>query len=169
MSTERTPVNAYELHAIEYLAALDAQLIDEQKHLEKRLKSIPNGWRDFRCAAAIVQRVLDAVYETVPDKTLLHMQRLAAHGEVLVRVKPMVKPINDDMQIITNDDLKYLINTCMSSECAMCLKNAQEQKKCKLRKAMENNAVSNKIPGNGLCPYADVAAQSDLGDYIHTK
>ena len=42
--------NAREIHTIEFLAGLDAQLVEGQENLRDRLRLIPNGWRDFRLA-----------------------------------------------------------------------------------------------------------------------
>ena len=69
--------NAREIHTIEFLAGLDAQLVEGQENLRDRLRLIPNGWRDFRLAVKSTERVLDAVYSTLPTKTLVHMQKLA--------------------------------------------------------------------------------------------
>lgn len=68
--------NAREIHTIEFLAGLDAQLTSGQEHLRERLQSIPGGWRNYRLAVTTTQRVLDAIYETLPTKTLKHMMRL---------------------------------------------------------------------------------------------
>ena len=66
----------------------------------------------------------------------------------------------------SDDDLKLLINTSIAAECAVCLKDAKEQKKCALRKALENIAPTAELHKDGLCTYVDVAAAWDLGKYI---
>ena len=157
--------NAREIQAIEYLAAIDCQLIASQKQLENRLKQIPNGWRDYRLATTRIERVLDAVYETLPEKTLKHLYRLSTNGEVVIRPKSITKR-PDDVQIVGTDDLKMLINVAMASECAVCMKDIREQKRCKLRKALECIAPAKELPANGLCAYAEVAANSEYGMYI---
>ena len=114
--------NAREIHIIEYLAGLDAQLIQGEKILKERLDLIPNGWRNFRLAVTTTQRVLDGVYETLPLKTLKHMDRLCQCGEVVIRPRPMIK-MPDDTQIVLSDDLKLITNMIIAQECAMCLKS----------------------------------------------
>ena len=156
---------AREVHAIEFLAGLDKQLVDAQNALKPRLDKIPNGWRDFRLAVTRTEKVLDAVYETLPAKTLKHMERLCSYGEVVIRPKPMIK-MPDDVQIVQSDDLRMLINSAMSSECAICVKDRKEQKKCKLRKALSVIAPANNIGADGLCPYTNVAAKCEYGQYI---
>lgn len=157
--------NAREIHTIEFLAGLDAQLVEGQENLRDRLRLIPNGWRDFRLAVKSTERVLDAVYSTLPNKTLVHMQKLAQHGQIVIRPKPTVK-LHDDVQIVCADDLKLLINAAIASECLMCVKDAREQKKCKLRKTLMNIAPTAAVHKDGLCAYIDVVAGNELGEYI---
>lgn len=157
--------NAREVHIIEYMAGLHCQLANGQKILEDRLRSIPNGWRDFRLAMTTTERMLDKVYETLPAKTLKHMQRLCDLGEVVIRPKPAIK-LPGDVQIVPTDDLKLLINKAMGAECGMCIKDARQQKKCSLRKAMMQIAPPDNLRKDGLCTYADVAVSNNLEEYI---
>ena len=165
MSKQIMEANAREIHNIEFLAGLDAQLIQGQEILRDRLALIPNGWRNFRLAVSTTQKVLDAVYETLPLKTLRHMDRLCKCGEVIIRPRPAIK-MPDDVQIVLADDLRLLINMIVAQECAMCLKAPPEQKSCKLRKALQNIAPTAEVYKNGLCSYVDVAAAHKLGEYI---
>lgn len=161
----KIPMNARELHIFEYITCLDKQLSDGQAILEERLRKVPNCWRNYRLAASSIEKVVDAVYSTLPDKTLLHMEGLARHGEVVIRKRPMV-PLNDDAQFVLGEDLKVLINTSIAAECALCLRDKQEQKKCKLRRALMNVAPTEALANDGLCPYTHVVAGNELGDYI---
>ena len=161
----KIPANAREIHNIEFLAGLDAQLFQGQKILEPRLRQIPNAWRNFRLVVSLTEKILDGVYATLPPRTLQHMDKLARFGQIIIRPKPLIK-MPDDVQIVQNDDLKLLVNTAISAECAMCLKDAQRQKKCKLRRALENIVPTEAVHENGLCAYTDVAAGNALGEYI---
>ena len=111
--------NAREIHVIEFLAGLDAQLIKGQEILRDRLGLIPDGWRKFRLAVSTTEKVLDSIYETLPARTLKHMDRLCQCGEIIIRPKPMIK-MPDDVQIVTNDDLKLLINKVVAALGAIC-------------------------------------------------
>ena len=137
-----------------------------QEILKPRLEKIPNGWRDFRLAVTRTKKVLDAVYDTLPEKTLRHMDRLCRCGEVVIRPKPLIRIPENDVQIVTNDDLKLLINAAISAECAMCVKDGVGQKKCALRKALETIAPAEEVHQNGLCAYVDVATGNEYGNYI---
>lgn len=162
---KKIPMNARELHIFEYITCLDKQLSEGQAILEERLRKIPNCWRNYRLAASSIEKVVDAVYSTLPDKTILHMDGLARHGEVVIRKKPMV-PLKDDVQFVLTEDLKVLINTSITAECAMCLRDKHEQKKCTLRRALMEIAPTDALANDGLCPYTHVVAGNDLGDYI---
>lgn len=165
-NTTIIPADGQEILVIELLAGLDCRLMKSQEILKPRLDTIPNGWRDFRLAVTRTEKVLDAVYATLPPKTLQHMDRLYNYGEVVIRPKPLIKIHGDDVRIVDYDDLKMLINTTIAAECAMCVKDAREQKKCKLRAVLENIAPTEAIHKNGLCAYVDVAAGNELGEYI---
>ena len=165
MSSKTMDANAREIHNIEFLAGLDAQLIQGQEILRDRLALVPNGWRNFRLAVTTTEKVLDGIYETLPMRTLRHMDRLCKCGEVVIRPKPMIK-LPDDAQIVLSEDLRMLINMVVAAECAVCLKSPPEQKGCKLRKALQNIAPTAEVYHNGLCSYVDVAAAHKLGEYI---
>ena len=156
-------LNSYEIAGIEYLAAIDSQLVHSEKHLEARLKSIPDAWRQYRIAQTAIEKALDALYATVPTKVLLHMQRLASNGEVVIRHKSITK--TNDAQLVPEDVLKLLINLAMESQCAICLKDGKEAKRCKLRKGLMLIAPPDKVNESG-CSYSDVAMQNELGEYI---
>lgn len=162
---KRMDANAREIHVIEFLAGLDAQLIEGQEHLKERLMAIPGGWRNFRLAVTTTERVLDALYETLPTKTLRHMTRLHECGEIVIRKKPLI-PLPDDTQIVGNEDLKVLINSAVGNECAICVKERGEQRSCRLRGALKLIAPTAALNRDGSCEYRDVAAGNELGEYI---
>lgn len=156
--------NSKEAHAIEYLAALDCQLRQAEPHLKDRLQSIPGAWQKYRTSMSFIEKVLDAVYLSVPEKLLQHMRMLCDRGEVIIRPKPAVR--NGDVQIVQDSDLKTIINKAMENECAMCLEFGPEVKRCPLRKALMNIAPPERLKKDGSCPYQDVAMRCKAGKYI---
>lgn len=162
MDEKRTP-NGNELYGIEILAALDAQLNERIKYLEARLKSVPDLYRQYRIAQTAVGKVVDGLYTTVPQKTLIHMQKLCASGEIVIRQKPAVR--YDDVRFALMSDLKDIANVVVANECAICLRDAREQRKCKLRKAMERVMPVDKVHEDG-CQYRAVAESHEYGEYI---
>lgn len=155
--------NSREVAGIEYLAAIDCQLIHNEKHLEARLKSIPDAWRQYRIAQSAIGKVIESLYATVPQKTLVHMQRLASNGEVIIRQRSITK--TSEAQLVPEDVLKMLINFTMESQCAICLKRGKEAQRCKLRRGLMLIAPPDTVNETG-CSYSDVAMQNNLGEYI---
>lgn len=166
---QRTPLpvveaTSKEVHAVEFLAGLDCQLFTSQKHLEPRLKLIPGAWQKYRTALAMIERVLTQVYDTLPVKTLKHIEMLGRHGEVIIRPKPAVRC--DDVQIVGSSDLKVLINKAIAAECAFCIKRGGDVRGCQMRKTMMNIAPPVEMPKDGSCAYQNVAAGCKYGEYI---
>lgn len=155
--------NAKELHVVEFIAGLDCQLIHGESRLEERLKLVPDAWRQYRIARTAMGKALAAIYQTLPIKQLRHMQNLCTYGEVIVRPRGAVRC--DDVQIVPTPELKFLINKVIESECAMCVKDSREQRRCKLRRALMLIAPPQEVKKDG-CNYLDVVAGNDLGDYI---
>jgi len=155
--------NAREVHAVEFIAGLDQQLVFNEKFLEERLKEA-GLWRWYRIAMSAVEKVIDGLYATLPQKTMKHMQRLNECGEIVIRPKGAIK--YDDVQIVQTDDLRVLINTALMGECVMCVKDRAEQKGCKFRKSMARIVPANKLPKDGTCPYLDVVVRGKYGEYI---
>lgn len=157
------PANAKELHAIEIIAALDCQLNDYEAHVKDRLQSVPDAWRQYRLARSGMKNAVESIYETLPIKTLIHMQRLCDHGEAIIRLKGATK--TDDVQFVPTEGLKMLVNIAMQNECSICMKDERAQRKCKLRKQLMLMTPPDVINPRG-CSYKDVAMSNDLGDYI---
>ena len=156
-------MNSKELHRFELFACLDAQLMGGEEPLEKRLKSIPNGWRDYRMILSRTGNLVRRLYETMPDKAVQHMVHLMRHGEAIVRVKPIGGV--QYFQAVDVKDLKVLINTCIESECLICGKEGTEIRKCPLRRAF--SVICPPIDAEkGECPYRYVVEHSKVGDYI---
>jgi hypothetical protein len=162
---EKMECNAKELHTIEYISALDARLNNNEKHLENRLKSVPDLWRQYRIARTAIGKVINGLYDTVTPEAMAHMRNLAAHGEAVIR------PVNSlnartDCQILLRKDLDKLINITIGSTCSVCLKEGREIKKCELRKALLNICPPSIVSTDGLCVFTQVAANCEYGDYI---
>ena len=158
--------NAYEMRAIEYLAALDAQAQRTKGTLEQRLRLIPGGWRDICMVTAKLAKLLEGIYATMTPRQYHHMEIMANEAEVFVRQKPVVRTANSHLVPVKTDDLRWIVNAVMSLECSICLKSEREQKGCELRKRLMCLAPPLDIPKNRVCPYLHVVTQNDPGDYV---
>lgn len=156
-------MNSRELHRVELIAALDAQLEGGQEPLKSRLQTIPNGWRDYRMIHTRLGRLITQIYDTMPISRVKYMLTLCKYGEVLVRVKPAAR--SDENILMPVSALRVLINAAMSEHCTMCFKGRDEVKACKLRKALIEAAPPVDL-SLGECPYRYVVENNDSGEYI---
>lgn len=158
----RIPLNGREMRVVEHLTCFDSKLIEAGECLRERLKQIPNGWRQWRLMASISDKLLRQLYDTMPLKNLRHIQNLCYYGEVLIRMKPAVRP--PEYTLISTDDLAEVVNVAMGMECRVCIRDGKEIERCRLRQAMMNIAPPLDVSDLG-CSYRDVALEHDYGQY----
>ena len=157
-------VNGKEMRALEFLAAFDVEMGLDEKVLEERLRSIPNGWRNFRMIRTQHHLLMDALYDTMPDTKRWMLYRTITTGQLIMRPVP-ASTAHSEM-IVQARDVQTVCAKAIDAECAMCVKDAAGQKGCKLRKALERIAPTAAVHENGLCAYTDVAAGNEYGKYI---
>lgn len=159
----RKPMNGREMRVIEYLAAMDSKIVESGDAMRDRLRDIPNGWRQWRLMASTLSRLLIQLYDSMTVKNLRHIQNICAHGEVLIRMVP-VSRVPENV-LVSEDDLRMLVNAAMSAECAICLKQGKEIDRCPLRNALLSIAPPYEDPPTS-CGYRDVAIMSERGKYM---
>lgn len=140
-----------EMRAIERIGALDGQMVNYEKDLEARLRTIPDCWRQFRIAKTAIGKVLNGLYSTMPLKSLKRMKNLADHGEVVIRLRPAA--VEKGLTLINDEALQTLLHICMNSECAICMRSGREVNDCELRKALMLVVPLEKMLSNDRCPY----------------
>lgn len=156
-------MNSRELHRVELIAAIHANLAGGEEPLKSRLQTIPHGWRDYRMILTRIGRLLTQLYETMPMNRLRMIEHLCAHGEVLIRMKPVIK--TDEYMPIHVSALKTLVNHSMAGTCTMCFEGRDFVKKCPLRKALMEVTPPVDLT-LGECPYRYVIEQNEEGKYI---
>lgn len=160
----RIPLTGKELKCVEYLVAMESRVMEVEDALRERLRQVPNGWRQFRLLVTTLNGLLDDLYRTVPQKGLMYLQNIMAQGEVLIRFVPASR--SPEWKLVKDEDLAVLINLAMGSECAICMRQGREARKCRLRRALEDIAP----PGNGHpaggCGYVNVVLGSEPGHYV---
>jgi hypothetical protein len=148
----RTETSSRELHAIEYVAGIDARLVESEKYLEKRLRSVPDLYRQYRIARVATEKVLNGLYSTMTPRALNHLTRMNQQSEIVFRPKSILNK-STDSQVVLTKDLKVLIREALSSKCSMCMGAPGEIKECELRKALLNVAPLKDIREGSLCGY----------------
>lgn len=166
MTDKGTPMRGDEMATMEKLVAFEAVLKTGNKNLEQRIKSIDGGWREYRVALSAIDRLLPKLYETMTSKHLRNIENMLRHGRVVIRVNAAAS--ETDYTLAAEDDLETIINAAMGSECALCLKEGADAKRCELRKALINICPPEGDDGNG-CWYARHAATRPLKDYFVTE
>ena len=161
---ELLPLKGKELKCVEYLVGMESRIVESGDALRERLRMVPNGWRDYRLIFSTLDRLLLKLYDTIPQKGRLYLQKLSKHGEILIRFSPAAR--SQEWLLIKDDDLAVIVNLAMAAECAICLKQGREAKKCELRKALENIAPPHDGHPAGGCGYQNVAAGAELGHYL---
>ena len=115
------------LDAYEYMLNLDGVA------LESRLRSVPNGWRDFQLLRTVARRLIKAVESTCSEQDLRIINRWRG-GEIVVRERSAVEP----SQSVTIDrkTLKALTGLIVENACSICINNEAEIRGCKVRKIL---------------------------------
>lgn len=147
-----------ETRSIEMIAVLDARLGNDRTYLEDRLRSVPDLYRQWRIAETAVCKVVDGLYETLPNETKMRIRKLYNNGEVIVRPKGSLTRDNDTA-IVLAKDLELLAKTVKSSECAMCIKSGKDIKRCKIRECFMRVSPPVQVfnENSSLCEYATIA------------
>ncbi len=150
---DRTDMNAKELHGVEFLAALSGQMDKHCMILKPRLQAIPNGWRQYRLIESTLHKLLGDVYQTMTVKSLQRMKNMMQYGEVKISIAPIERHALGYVTV-HEKDLALVVTKAMQGECAMCIKDGDDVKKCPLRKALWEMLPPDEIPRFG-CPYRE--------------
>ena len=150
----RTPMRHDEYVAFLELAALLGCTENLTASLEKRLRSIPGGWRDARLLDNLAGRLLTRLCDTIPAKKLTALRREIDHTQVFIRTRPDYGAnSNDDVTYVREDALDKIVNRLIGFECKLCDRSLAEQKRCRLRKEIEDiYHFELPVPAGGECP-----------------
>lgn len=153
-----------ELHAIEYIAALDKRMADGERHLEERLKMVPDLWRQYRIARSALGKIVDGLYKTMELRALARLMRMNENSELVFRPR---SPLNNatDARVVLDKDLSTLVTYVLQNKCCFCLCEGKDIKNCDLRKALMNIIPLGNVDDGALCGYTDAASSDALSEY----
>lgn len=154
------PLNHAEMDVVRKLGLVDYVMEHHSGVLEKRLRTIPDGWRRYRLLKSLLDKLLVEVFCTVPQGQMRAIDMLFRRGEIIIRPKSAAP--EKGMVIAPVEDILRVTEAAMRGECEYCLKTAAEVKGCKLRKAMTNVAPPDDYPLGG-CGYRALAAEMYRG------
>ena len=158
ISVEPRDLTVHEARRLIVVAALNDGLHRGEDDLRERLKLVPNGWRDWRLVTSTVDRLLTAIYMTIPDEQLISQQHALSHSEVSVKLRSATRL--PEWVHIKADDMDMLIGLAIQSECRICLRTDSEVRRCKLRKVLQCVIPPAVQPRHG-CGYRDIAGEYD--------
>lgn len=142
--------NGREMHGVQLIASLDEALQQYEPILKARVQTIPDGWRRYRAVTAMIDRLVRQILDTLPMNRKRQMNKLIDYGEIVIRLRPVVKEPED--ALTTVEALKVLAEAAMEGRCAYCLEQREGIKHCTLRKALMDCLPPDDL-AVGECPY----------------
>lgn len=116
-------------------AALNA--ISDAEVLEKRIRTIPHAWGMYKSCAKQIEKLIEMICGTVPVEQLMAWHRNRKTLKYYIAVtSPMGRPYDNDGRWLSYDALDTILDAAQAY-CLTCTKNPQEQRQCKLAKAMD--------------------------------
>lgn len=129
-------VKGYENQGLKWLFAFDSCLrLECLNALEKRLKSVPNGWRDARMIEVQLGKLIDRVAETIPIEQRISILRNLRSQEI--RIGTSAAASVPDFTLVPLESAYVLTQAAMDNQCLFCSKTVMEARKCELRKALD--------------------------------
>lgn len=150
----RLDVSGREMETLEKLLLLDAAMQRGAGAIKARLGQIENGWRDYRMLSTVLDKLVEKLLDTCPLKTLKRLKHMALNSEIVIR--PTFCGRMDGFATVPMDSLETVLHALCAAECAICIRDDSEVKRCRLRKAMMTFAPVDNIPQFG-CGYRDFA------------
>lgn len=153
----RFPLSGREYYALRELFAAVDGFARSAKDLEKRVRTIPGGYRDLQMLRAVSAKLMGNILGTVPQKKLAQIRRELENSEMLIRVKP-VNPkkgeYEDNLTYVPQQALERICRKAIELECFCCEKKGREAKKCKLRNDIQETYMFDYPDGGKECPFS---------------
>lgn len=139
MSKEKLPLprmrlRPEEMDSIVFLLCTVTRLKEIQQVMEKRLRTIPNGWRNIRMMEAVLDKMTDSLLDTVPLDKLLTLDALRPDIRVHITYSRQIGRGKDDVTGITTADLNLLTAAAHDGNCKICDGNCD---RCTLGKVFD--------------------------------
>ena len=115
-----------------------AELGAVEKVMEKRIRSIPGGWRDFRLVEAKLDKLGDDLMLTIPKEKLRNLSKMAHRVRFHMTIGPQAtSTASTSDTVIGFDDLDVLIDAARD-RCKMCTDWSRGKcDRCELGKVMD--------------------------------
>ena len=128
----------------------------------------PTVWRDLRAMLALLQKVQDALLETMPERRKEYYENYRRYARYIMEIQKPVQPVHQ--MIITDVLAGALAEAAMENECLLCARSGKEVDKCLVREAMLEVAPPTVIADTGSifaeCEYHEAARALTRGDNV---
>ena len=129
-------IKGNENQGLKWLFAFDSCLkLDCLDKLEKRLKSMPNGWRDARMIQTVLGRLIDNLSETIPPEQRISILKNLMNQEIRIGTSAVASV--PDFTLVPLKSAYILSQAAMDNQCLFCAKSVMDARKCELRKALD--------------------------------
>lgn len=128
--------NSKELDQIFTMFAAAQELEHAEQKMERRVRAIPNGWRNLRlCRTLLDQLVVDLVGTLQPEK-IASMKRMLPRMKFKVMCGPTATRVEENEVLLPMNELDVLVHYAHEANCKMCLEGNCRQ--CKLGKTFDS-------------------------------
>lgn len=135
---ERVNLSGREYYTLRSLMAVVSTFEACSGDLEKRIRTIPNGYRDLRLIMATANRLFEKLLSTIPEKKLKQIQHEIKFTRLEVKVNPDYTGRKESpFTYVPQENLEWLTEKIIDMECAFCDKSCKESKKCEIRRNIE--------------------------------
>lgn len=128
--------NGKDIDLIFGLHAAGQELARCEKEMEKRIRAIPNGWRDLRLIHTKLDKLLDSIYLTIQPEKRATVNRMAPRMRFRVWCGHEVIKTAPNEVVITQEEMATLVSYAWGGECALCVEQRCGQ--CKLGKVFDS-------------------------------
>ena len=155
-------LSGQEYYATRALMGIVSTFETELQILQKRLKSVPYGWRDAKMIAAVADSLLIRILKTVPPKKLAQIQQEISHTHVEINVtRDYTGKSKEQFTYVPNKALEWLEDKVLDTECTMCDMDKSEAKRCPVRKNIEALYMYDFPEKESCCPLAQMHIAGD--------
>ena len=152
MIMEQKRLTASERQGLMHMFAA-VQAMEELSPITRRLESIPGCKRLVRGARGMLRKAADEVLGSMPLEQLKSIRRQLPGLRYSIYVKNVnCRNMNEDGLYLSYDALDALA-FAVKDHCITCSKNVEEQRKCKLAKALDELPCVNADENARGCRY----------------
>lgn len=121
--------------------------------LEARLRKLPRGWQMYKSCVGQVQKLIALVELSMPREQMFSVERNRGNLKYSIAIKgPAGRPDDSNGWWLSHEAIEALAEGAQE-KCIMCTLDRQEQRKCKLAKALDEMPVRNADEHSAGCRY----------------